>query len=79
LEEIVRREKRRRPRGDERAAPRSEKTPHLRDLEERCSVAAGTKVSIQQGRRKGTGRIVIEYYSLDDFDRILERLGVENE
>jgi len=26
--------------------------------------------------RKGTGRIVIEYYSLDDFDRIASLLGV---
>jgi hypothetical protein len=33
-------------------------------------------VLIRDGKRKGTGRIIIEYYSLDDFDRIASVLGV---
>ncbi|MHC4234232.1 MAG: hypothetical protein ACYSUQ_03870, partial [Planctomycetota bacterium] len=28
---------------------------------------------------KGTGRIVIEYYSLDDFERIADHLGLTPE
>lgn len=79
LEEIVRRTKRGQARGGEGPVRRHEKTPHVSDLEQRCSMAIGTKVAIQEGRRKGTGRIVIEYYSLDDFDRIMGRLGVEHE
>jgi ParB family chromosome partitioning protein len=77
LEEIVRREKTRR--GD---APRNEarverlRSAHLLDLQRRFEEAVKTKVTIQEGRRKGTGRIVIEYYSLDDFDRIAGMLGV---
>jgi len=78
LEEIVRREKR----GEARApsARRSkDKSPNLRDLEERLSLACGTKVVIQEGRAKGTGKMVIEYYSLDDFDRIASKLGLPRE
>jgi len=35
-----------------------------------------TKVSIHEGRKRGSGRITIEYYTLDDFDRIAGKLGV---
>ncbi len=79
LEEIVRREKRGAERSPDGAGRRSDKTPHLRDLEERLAVSTGTKVTIKEGRRKGSGRIVIEYYSLDDFDRISARLGLEKD
>jgi ParB family chromosome partitioning protein len=76
LEEVVRRAKRGQARGDQASRAPREKTPNLADLEQRCSVAVSTKVTIHEGRRKGSGRIVIEYYSLDDFDRIVDRLGV---
>ena len=76
LEEIVRRGKNVRGRGGADKRPETDtKSAHLRDLEDRLSVSAGTKVTIQEGKRKGTGRVVIEYYSLDDFDRIAEMLG----
>ncbi len=55
------------------------RSAHLRDLEERFERAVKTKVSIHEGRRKGSGRITIEYYSLDDFDRVASKLGVEAE
>ncbi|MCP4246656.1 MAG: ParB/RepB/Spo0J family partition protein [bacterium] len=58
------------------AANRSSKSAHLRDLEGQLALAVGTKVTIHEGRGKGTGRLVIEYYSLDDFDRITARLGL---
>ncbi len=77
LEEVVRREKR----SDRTLAPKSrlERRAHLRDLERRFEEAIKTKVTIQEGKRKSTGRVVIEYYSLDDFDRIAELLGVTRE
>lgn len=80
LEEIVRREK---TRADspalsivERVRPEA---AHIRDLQRRYEDALKTKVVIQQGKRKGSGRIIIEYYSLDDFDRISAVLGVPPE
>ena len=79
LEEIARREKRGQGRAAAAPAPRADKTAHLRDLEERFSLATGTKVAIQEGRRKDTGRIVIDYYSLDDFDRVAALLEVPPE
>jgi len=55
----------------------AEKRPQIRNLEQSFVRTLGTKVEIQESRRKGSGKIVIHYYNLDDFDRIAERLGVE--
>lgn len=74
LEEVVRREKRS-DRGLS-VETHQERRAHLRDLERRFEEAIKTKVTIKEGKRKSTGRVVIEYYSLDDFDRIAELLGV---
>ena len=49
------------------------KPPHIRDLEEQLRAALGTKVTIVP-IKENAGRVVIEYYSLDDFDRIVERV-----
>lgn len=80
LEKMVRQERRR----DEGLAtdPPQEvrvRSAHLQDLERRFEEAMRTKVTIHEGKRKGTGRVVIEYQSLDDFDRIADRLGVVTE
>ena len=53
------------------------KPAFIRDLEDRLAEAAGTRVTVIPGRRKNTGRIVLDYYSLDDFDRIAGRLGLK--
>lgn len=55
------------------------RSAHLQDLEQRFERAVKTKVSIHEGRKRGSGRITIEYYTLDDFDRIAEKLGVDVE
>ena len=60
----VQRRRRRKPVDDNKA-------PHIRDLEEQLRAALGTKVSIEPVK-DNSGRVVIEYYSLDDFDRIVE-------
>lgn len=60
-------------------AQRPARAAYLRDIEERLSAAVGTRVSVMPRRAKHTGRIVIEYYSLDDFDRIASRLGLQSE
>lgn len=53
--------------------------PAVQDLEERLSTAIGTRVQIKEGRKRHAGRLVIDYYSLDDFQRIVARLGLVEE
>lgn len=51
------------------------KAGHLADMEEKLQQAAKTKVTIKPGRGTHRGKIIIDYYSLDDFDRIAALLG----
>lgn len=53
------------------------KAAHIVDLEKQLQQILGTKVRIEGGRRAHKGRIVIEYYSLDDFERLTERIGLK--
>lgn len=57
---------------------KKEKAAHIVDLEEQLQRILGTKVRIESGRRTHKGRIVIEYYSLDDFERLTERMGLKS-
>jgi len=59
--------------------PARQRPAYLVDAEDQMTRALGTKVSIHPARAKNTGRVVIEYYSLDDFDRIAAALGVSLE
>ena len=52
------------------------KRPQIRSLEDAFVRSLGTKVEIKESRRKGSGKIVIHYHNLDDFDRVAERLNV---
>jgi len=54
-------------------AKKGGKSHELKSLEEKLGRSLGTKVSIA-AKAKG-GRIVIEYYSAEELDRILEKLG----
>jgi hypothetical protein len=36
----------------------------------------GTKVRITQGKKKGAGKLTIDFYTLDDFDALLAKLGI---
>ena len=60
-----------------RAGPRAQKPkePEIREVEERLIEALGTKVSVKGDVKKGT--IAIEYYSLEDLERILDVLDSE--
>lgn len=46
--------------------------PHLVDLEEEIQRILGTKVKIVAGRKRG--RIILEYYSLTDLERLIKLL-----
>ena len=52
------------------------KPAHILDLESKLSSELGTKVSIETRKNGQRGRITIEFYSLDEFDRITERIGL---
>jgi ParB family chromosome partitioning protein len=54
-------------------APRRQ--PHIADLERRLGDHLGTRVSIRQGSKKGAGSITLEFYNLDQFEGLLERMG----
>jgi ParB family transcriptional regulator, chromosome partitioning protein len=54
---------------------REGKGVHAKDLEAKLREALGTKVSVEEGPKAGTGKIVIEFYNNDDLDRIIARLG----
>lgn len=59
----------RRPRAKTAAAARN-KSPEVLDIENRLEKHLGTKVEIAPGASQENGRIIIHYYSLDDFDRL---------
>jgi len=52
------------------------KPPHIQDLEIKLSRQLGTKVNIETRKNGQRGKIIIEFYSLDEFDGITERLGL---
>lgn len=54
------------------------RSAHVTDLETRLSRALGTPVHIQLGRKKGSGKMTIDFFSNDQFEGVLARLGVES-
>ena len=52
------------------------KEANIVDLEKKLSNQLGTKVSIDTRKNGQRGKIIIEFYSIDEFDGITERLGV---
>jgi len=50
------------------------KSPEISDAEARLEKHLGTKVEIAPGNTPENGRIIVHYYSLDDFDRITRML-----
>lgn len=54
-----------------------EKPPHIVRLEQNLRRHFGTRVNIVEAPRKG--KIVIEFYSVEDFDRITKLMGVTKE
>jgi len=54
------------------------RSAHISNLESSIGRALGTRVHIQLGRKKGAGRMTIEFFSLEQFDGLLRKLGVED-
>ena len=54
--------------------PEGLRPPHILDLEAKLRTALGTRVTIVQNRNRKKGRIIIDFFSEDDFQRLLEHL-----
>jgi ParB family chromosome partitioning protein len=70
--------------GDDAPAPKpdgrkKDVDPHIRDLQDQLTRKLGVRVTIKPGKSENAGKLVVDYYSLNDFDRILEALGVQLE
>jgi hypothetical protein len=53
--------------------------PVVAELEKRLSEHLGSRVRITTDRGGSRGRIVVEFFDLDQFDGVLERMGVRGE
>lgn len=68
------------PASGPQAASQPSRTPtHIKDLEQKLSQQLETRVRIRPGRKKGTGTMSLDFYSLDHFDTLMKRMGVEIE
>jgi ParB family chromosome partitioning protein len=57
----------------------SRRTAQLADLEAQLTAQLNTPVHVRPGKRKGSGTLAIEFYSVDQFDALLARLQVTTE
>ena len=55
------------------------RSAHTADLERQLTQQLSSKVRIHQGKKKGTGTLAIDFYSLEQFDDLLAKLGVKIE
>jgi len=62
---------------EEKEKPVAKRSPEIVDMEEKFIEKLGTKVSIEGGIEKG--RIYIEYYSMEDLDRLYGILSGQHE
>jgi ParB family chromosome partitioning protein len=52
-------------------------SPHYQELEKSLSQQLGTRVQLRSSANKKKGRLILHYTSLDQFDKLLSRLGVD--
>lgn len=54
----------------------SGRSAHLTDVARQIGEQLNTKVQIKPGREKNSGKLVIDYFGLEQFDTLIRRLGV---
>ncbi|MDB5172593.1 MAG: parB-like partition protein [Phycisphaerales bacterium] len=54
-------------------------SPHIADLEKSLAQQLGMRVQVRSGAKKGQGKLIVHYATLDQFDDVLSRLGVKAE
>jgi ParB family chromosome partitioning protein len=52
---------------------------HVQDLEKSISRQLGLRAQLRSGAKKGRGKLILHYGTLDQFDELLGRLGVKAE
>ena len=55
---------------------KGDQSAHMKDLALQISEQLGTRVRVQPGVKKNSGKLIIEYYGLVQFDSLMEKLGV---
>ena len=60
--------------GGSKSQAGKEKGAQIRHLEEQLRASLGTRVTITEGSRKGRGKIVVEFFSHDDFERVFAKM-----
>jgi ParB family chromosome partitioning protein len=53
-----------------------QKPAHIADLEKRLQEILGTKVTINARKKGNRGKIIIDFFSLDEFERLTEKMGL---
>ena len=48
---------------------------NVADLERQLGEHLGTRVHLQLGRKKGSGRLIVDFYNLDQFDGLMQKIG----
>ena len=54
------------------------KTKHLTDVEQALTMALGLRVKLHPGKKKNSGRIIIQYRNLEEFDLVATKIGGSN-
>lgn len=67
------------PRGTTRRKRDATPTNHLADLRRQLEEHLGTRVDLRVGRKKGAGELRIQFFSLDDFDGLMQRIGFKGD
>jgi ParB family chromosome partitioning protein len=57
---------------------RAEKPPHISELEGVLSAQLGSRVKIETKAKGQRGKMIIEFKTLDEFDQVLEKLGIQS-
>ena len=57
--------------------PETAPSPHIQDVEKSVARQLGMRVQLRSTPGQGRGRLVIHYASLDQFDELLQRLGIQ--
>ena len=63
-------------RGGGSKSPITQKQANVVDLERRLGEVLGMRVNITLGRKKGSGKLQVEFNSLEQFDTLTDRLGL---
>jgi ParB family chromosome partitioning protein len=68
------------PRGTPaKPSARSGTGAHVAQLERQLEAYLGTRVAVRLGRKKGAGELRVKFFSLDEFDGLMQRIGFRDD